>query len=526
METHGKRSLATRISQSTSPRCFRMLGLILVAAVSLPPIDVRAANGTLTVTATEESTGEETITRMELVRATRPDVPMPVRKTVPAGMGVVLDRRVDVSLPEAAYQFRMIRGPEYRIITGNFSLEKTSLDEHNVALPRMINMLEHGWMSGDCCVPSSPYSLPLRMASEDLHVAAVLGHVEAKPIPGRKADEPIPGAPFWIREDVRHIDGLTVYGDLDDETWSSVKTPTDLLVLASRNDELRIAIENPFAWPLPVWLASRQVDGVFVLGDWLRLDRKVQRMPKSRGIEGLSLGGGTVLGRWGERVYWKMLDAGLRVAPLAGSGDSSGKTPVGYNRLYVALPSESPSESPLAVQTVSTADQWWDAAWQGRSLVTNGPLMRPKLGGEMPGHVFEASQGESLKLQAELALSVRDPVEYLEVILNGQVHYSARLDEYARAGGKIPPLEIKESSWVTIRVVTLHEDHFRAATSAPWFIDFDGQPRITQESVEFFRRWLADYETQLKQLPSAELQRHVPFIRAAREFWGSLTPNS
>ncbi|MEE2936065.1 MAG: hypothetical protein VYA84_08725, partial [Planctomycetota bacterium] len=478
-----------------------------------------AVEGTLTVSVTEESNGEETITRMELVRATKPDKAMPVRKTVPAGIGVVLDRSVEVSLPASAYQFRLIRGPEYRIITGNFTLDKTSLDEHNVALPRMINMLEHGWTSGDCCVPTSPYSLPLRMASEDLHVAATLGHQAAKPIAGRKSEEPLQGEPHWIREDVSHLGGLTIYGSIATPELKSGSLPVQALVRAARDDRLRVAVENPFAWALPVWLASGQVDGFFLMGDWLRLDRNISRLTDSRGIEGLTTGGGTALGRWGERVYWNLLEAGLRIPPLAGSGDKPGKTPVGYNRMYVAMPDSKDPADPLAVARVTSPEQWWNAAWKGQSLITNGPLMRPKLAGEIPGHVFNANRGEVLQLQPELALSVRDPVEYLEVILNGQVVYSARLDEFARAGGRIPVLEIKESSWVTIRVVTLVEEHFRAALTAPWYIDFDYQPRIKKSAVEFFQRWLNDYEQRLKQLPPQQLQPHVPYVQAARKFW-------
>lgn len=115
----------------------------------------------------DEETGEPTITRTELHRADAPGKRVVVRKTVPAGIGFVLDQEVELSLSDAAYQFRMIRGPEYRIISGTFTLEKTSLDEHAVALPRMVDMLAKGWTSGDCCVPASPYSLPLRMAAED-----------------------------------------------------------------------------------------------------------------------------------------------------------------------------------------------------------------------------------------------------------------------------------------------------------------------------------------------------------------------
>ena len=95
---------------------------------------------------------------------------------------------------------------------------------------------------------------------------------------------------------------------------------------------------------------------------------------------------------------------------------------------------------------------------------------------------------------------MRDPVDYLEVIHNGDVHYSARLDEFAKAGGVIPAIEAVESGWVTLRVVTLHENHFRAAMSSPWYIEFDNQPRITSESIEFFQKWQTEHESRLKKI--------------------------
>jgi hypothetical protein len=514
-------------------RC-ALLGLL--TALSFGSALAPAAEGLLTIVARDEASGEPTITRLELTRAESPGRMMPLRKAVPAGIGFVLDRQLELAIPEAAYQFRLIRGPEYRIISGNFAIEKTSLDSHKVDLPRMIHLLQKGWTSGDCCVAPSNFSLPLRMASEDLHVAASLGHVEAKPIPGRDADEPIGHDPLWIRHDAIHRDGLVIYGmdqeamkqagalestadaliELTPESWS----PEQWLKLSDRVEGSRVAIENPFAWQLPVWLASERVDGVFVLGDWLRLDRKVAKPRDGRGPQGPSSQDGKELGRWGERIYWQMLEAGLRIAPLAGSGDDSGDTPVGYNRLYVAASSAGPDAAqPLDVAAVSSSQQWWESAWEGKSVATNGPLMCPKLGGEIPGHVFLGAEREVLVLQPELSLSVRDPVDYLEVMHNGKVHYSARLDEFAKAGGVIPPIHAKESGWVTFRVVTLHEDHFRAAMTAPWYIEFHGRPRVTKASVAFFQQWLAEYEQRLRQGSPEELQQQAPFVRAARLFW-------
>ena len=514
----------------SAPRQMTGIAFLAAALSAIPAAGALAAGGSLTITAQEESTHEPTITRMELVRASAPRKLMPVRKTVPAGFGVVLDRTLELSLPDAAYQFRMIRGPEYRIISGNFALEKTSLDNHKVDLPRMVHMLDRGWTSGDCCVPASPYSLPLRMASEDLHVAAALGQVDAKPIPGRERDELPEHEPSWIREDARSHGGLIFYGGGPTADESSVDEsspgndttllPVQRLVQQTTHDSVRVAIENPFAWPLPVWLASEKIDGVFVLGDWLRLDRKVLSVKSGRGPEGPTLGGEKAVGRWAEKIYWQMLEAGLRIPPLAGCGDDGRTTPVGYNRLYVADPlDEYESDVKLEARRVDSPQRWWQAAWRGQSVATNGPLLRPKLAGKIPGHVFQANKGEVLRLTPELTLTVRDPVDYLEVIHNGRVHYSARLDEFAKQGGMIPPVEVTESSWVTVRVVTLYEHHFRAAMSAPWYIDFDSKPRMTAEGVEFFRRWLAEYEQRLRRLDPGELKPHVPFIRAARAYW-------
>ncbi len=492
-----------------------VFGLI---ACALSATSALAAGGTLTLSVDEESTGEPTISRLEIYRADAPGKRIPIRLTVPAGMGVVLDRKLQLSLPDSVYTFRLIRGPEYRIVSGNFTLEKTSLDAKTILLPRMTDMLSGGWTSGDCCVSASANSLPLRMAAEDLHVAGSLGHVDAKPIPARDADDRIENNPCWIRNDLTHHEGIVVYGSVSPSQGE--RLPIQWLAELAADDTAKVAIENPFAWPLPVWLASERVDGFFVLGDWLRLDRQVPGVKSGRGPTGPSIGGNIEVGRWAETIYWNLLEAGLRIPPLAGSGNEAGSTPVGYNRLYVAAPDQSQVQGqPPAAQRVEDAQQWWQAAWRGRSVLTNGPIMRPTLEGKIPGHVFQARSGEVLELHPELTLSVRDPVDYLQVIHNAQVHYSARLDEFAKAGGVIPPLLVKQSGWVMIRVVTLYEDHFRAAISAPWYIDFDNRRRVTDAGVAFFQQWLAEYEQRLKQLPANQLEVHIPFVRHARTYW-------
>ena len=476
--------------------------------------DIFAAGAAFTLSVREESNDQPTICRAEIRRADAPGKQIPIRLTVPAGIGVVIDRKVELTLPAADYHFRFVRGPEYRVVSGKFTLERTSQDAKTVQLPRMINMLADGWTSGDCSVLPSPHSLPLRMAAEDVHVAAVMGQVDAKPIPRRDSSDPIEYDPLWIRTDANHHDGLIGYGEVPRPTKGQL--PIQWISGLQAKDAVKVAIENPFAWSLPVWLASERIDGIFLMGDWLRLDRKSSFISDGRRPIGPSIEPAIETGRWAITIYQNILEAGLRIPPMAGGGSKTGNTPVGYNRLYVAA---SAGDRVGQAHAVSNADQWWQAAWNGQSVVTNGPLLQPTLEGKLPGHVFTARDGETLVLHPELNLATRDPVDYLDVVHNGTVHYSARLDEFAKAGGEIPPLRAKESGWVMVRVVTLYEKHYRAALSAPWYIEFDGERRVTEKGVKFFQDWLNKYEQRLKKLPQRQIKQHAPHIRQAREFW-------
>ncbi|WP_246112880.1 CehA/McbA family metallohydrolase domain-containing protein [Allorhodopirellula solitaria] len=540
---------------------------MLALSGTLSPVG--AADGKWTISAVEESDGEPRVARIELTRPTvsrggnRPTSrvkrlrivrPLPGRTAVEAGFGFVLDGPTNLNLSEGGYEFRVSRGPEYRVIGGNSTIEKTSSDEHVFALPRILNMRQLGWTSGDCFVPWSRENLPIRMTAEDLHVAMAVANPVAREgdDPAKKVvelrarrrrhEEPPLSDPLWIGNDVNALGGLAFYGSAatgpdalatGSESEDPSETDSDLAALqllarlaSQRRDSSahplvqgKVAVENPFAWPLPVYLASDQVDGYFVLGDWLRLDRPITQTKSGRPYSTSNHRTAISLGREAEQIGWELLDAGFRMAPLAGSGDERGLHPVGYNRLYVA--GESIDSSSSSSQPVESAEQWWQGVWEGRSFATNGPLLIANLDGKLPGHVFRVDAADPIQLRAELTLTVQDPVDYLEVIYNGQVHYSAKLDEYAKAGGKIPPLHVDRSGWALIRVVTLYENHFRAATTAPWYFEVDGERRITRSSIEFFQNWLAEYETYLRSQPDADLNAYAPFIRSARDFWQS-----
>jgi hypothetical protein len=97
--------------------------------------------------------------------------------------------------------------------------------------------------------------------------------------------------------------------------------------------------------------------------------------------------------------------------------------------------------------------------------------------------------------------------------------YEARLDEHARKGGRIPNLEIKESGWMVIRVVTERDFSYRIATTAPFYFEVDGKPRISRQACEYFQRWLEKAAAEVAELDEPSQTAAAPYLAAARKFW-------
>jgi hypothetical protein len=253
-------------------------------------------------------------------------------------------------------------------------------------------------------------------------------------------------------------------------------------------------------------LASERIDSIQVLSDHISYDgtemAAIETLvdPDPRRFRGPRRNGRLV-----EYFYWQVLETGLRIPPTAGSGFGKSPSPLGAHRVYAFLSS-------------ATSTSWWEAVRAGRTFVTSGPLLRTTLNGERPGYVFRAKPGTALEISVAMTLTVADPVEYLDIIFNGQTLYQARLDEYAKAGGRIPPLSVDESGWLVVRVVTERADTYRVATTAPYYVEI-GPPRISRKAVELFQTWLEKGVEQMASGEPALRAASEPYIQAARAFW-------
>src|SRR5207249_1727793 len=133
-------------------------------------------------------------------------------------------------------------------------------------------------------------------------------------------------------------------------------------------------VEKPFWYDAPVWLASGMVDSIGIVHNHMQREgvmsneawgraRDKQRFPDPQGN-----------GLWTQEIYYHILNCGLRIPPSAGSASGVLPNPVGYNRVYVHVGKE------------LTNEKWWEGLRAGHSFVSNGPLLRCRANGELPGH--------------------------------------------------------------------------------------------------------------------------------------------
>lgn len=423
---------------------------------------------------------------------------------------------VKLKLPRGTYQFEIERGPEYMVRSGSFAMENLAKDSQTVSLPRACNLAEEGWWSGDLHVRRPAREIELLMQAEDLHIAALTSWSPQKNDAARPAK---PAQKVKQFDKNRYCDLLAgaSAAKAGDVLFLNADAPSlengaagDLSALLTQAREQPNAWIDvrPTAWDLPLWLALGQVDSIQLCHDQFCRNETTESdegFPRDKRL----LPGATGIGRWTHEIYYHVLNCGLRIPPSAGSGSGEAANPVGYNRMYVWVDKDQ-----------FDYENWWKGFRLGRTLVTNGPLVRPVADGRQPGHVFRLPAGELLVSQVFVNFAARETVRYFELIQNGRVAHNVRYEDIAQTG-RFPPVEFDSSGWFLIHAVADVEETFRFATSAPWYVEIGDEPKhISRASVQFFLDWLDERVAALRAgnfTPEAE-----EAWSKARSFWQEL----
>lgn len=488
------------------------LQVALVAATMLVGIQAllgaKAGEGTLELTIVDQQTRKPIPCRVHLLNSK--GVPRKAPKTLFWQDHFACSGQVTLTLPRGNYTFVIERGPEYADATGYFTINDFADDRKTAELKRAVDMSAEGWWSGDLRVRRPARDLELLMNAEDLHVAVDVPQPAREP---EAAQQLKPGLLrfanerycWWLAGAERAHGRLAIelkHEHAESTNDASPSASDHAEPEHSRLDGPWYDVDDPSAPELPVWLALGKVDSFCLLGgEIVRPKREPGKKPSRKNANATH-----AAAELAQQVYFHLLDCGLRVPPSAASNSGAAANPIGYNRMYawVDLAEFGP-------------ERWWRAVAMGRVTVTNGPLVRPQANGRLPGHEFRLLDGK-LELDVAMNLTTRDPITYLELVKNGRTAASIRLSDWAKTG-HFPPVRFDEPGWLLVRVVTDVPSTYRAAFSAPWYVDGSGVRRISRKSVQYFldRLHALTKFSEPAQLSSTPAER-----QRAEMFWNEL----
>ena len=143
--------------------------------------------------------------------------------------------------------------------------------------------------------------------------------------------------------------------------------------------------------------------------------------------------------------WYRLLNAGLRVPLVGGSGKDSNDLVLGSMRTFAHL----------AVGEDFAYRPWIEALRAGRTFVTNGPLISLNVAGMGPGNTIELPT-ETVHVHAEARGVV--PLDRLEILLNGQLVGGASFEGSPTAVAVFDAeVRIPAGGWLAARCGSAHQ---------------------------------------------------------------------
>ena len=151
--------------------------------------------------------------------------------------------------------------------------------------------------------------------------------------------------------------------------------------------------------------------------------------------------------------------------------------------------------------------------------MSNGPLLRCRANGELPGHIFTAVEGKTVSLEVKALLSPRDSISSLEIIKDGKVERSVPFAEWQKTGS-LGKLNFNESGWFLVRAITDNPKTFRFASTAPYYVEIGKtKRRISRASAKFFLDWVQERMGRIKLTDLVQRGEVLQYHQAAEKYW-------
>ena len=342
-------------------------------------------------------------------------------------------------------RYQVIKGYEFVVAEGQIAAGDLQNGGFAIPLSRWSSLAARGWYGGDNHIHNiSPKTCRLEMDAEDLDVANILtsdfttdqsefeGHVN-RYSSGRRL--------IYVNQEFRnnhlgHMCLLNLKRLIEPvKTMQQYHYPLHLRAC----DETRaqggyVSWAHFPSWPgveNPLDVAMEKLDGLEILcvldpREFPVFMRNV--VPELEANDGL-------------RLWYRYLNCGFRLTATAGTDKMTTFVTVGANRVYAHVDGE------------FTYENWIKALKQGRTFVTNSPVLSFTVNGQEPGATLRFDSKKNQVAEVKAIAESQLPYDRLEIVSNGvtigQASPSGR--QYRAEIHLEHP--IRQSCWLAARVV-------------------------------------------------------------------------
>lgn len=405
--------------------------------------------------------------------------------------------------PAGKIRISIRRGLEYLPIDEEMQLEAGRTLRRTFALKRWANMEREGWHSGDTHIHMlDPPSALFEMQAENLRVGHVLvlehmGKIYSKEHFRGELD-PISDARHLVyynqeyrNQTLGHVSLLNLKTLVEPISTGGLAVPETTVYRYSylRPSRKGFPRRGRDGWPDALVLdAMRETHRQGGLVNWAHLRPAQLEFPIDMVFGEIDTADILTHTRLPQtlKLWYSLLNCGFRLPSTAGTDRIGPEEPVGHQRVYVKL------EGPL------TYPAWMEGLRQGRSFVTNGPMVSLSVDGRGPGDTLTLGKRKVLAIEAR-AHSLR-PFERLEIVVNGKVAASVP----ARVQGRRAELSLDypadQSLWIAARCMggspeeTSIWTHPLFAHANPVYVDYAGRELAEPESACYLLDFLKPLE--------------------------------
>lgn len=436
-----------------------------------------------------------------------------------------------INVPQTKLRFEVVKGYAYRLFDSTINI-LPGTDSVKIQLQKWFEFNKAKWYSGDVHTHYiDPVQAFLEMKAEDLNVCNILtADVTSDQDKFRGMPDVVSDSAHIIyvnqeyREDrLGHMIFLNLKKLIEPvKPMREYQYPLNMKGCDETHAQGgHVSWAHFAAWPGlegPLAIVMKKVDAVELLSTIDPFEEPIfvsDVVPDVRMNSGLKL-------------WYRLLNCGLKIPATAGTDKMSNRVTVGGNRVYAQVKGQFNYQS------------WIDAINRGQTFITNSPFIFCHVQNKGPGEKINISKNQSVKIVAEMQSQL--PVDRLEIIVNGKV-IAEKVIEKGRQHAKLQ-IDYKpgKSVWIAARVHQFNQEDSRNGVSFtqrrdfgggttllngyygtlrpetpfahtnPVYVMVDNQPIHSKEDAEYFIQYLENAASWLKQsgrFPSEQAKQEV-----------------